>query len=190
MAYYLLRSYASLRNRRRKTIKMTPDVQNNLHALLNTMQSSELALADLYRTCGKVWPDDEYFWILLERCEVKHAQNINRLMKIVLEKPEAFEPGRPFKPAVIQTFISGIQQNIQKLKNKELNERKMLFISRDIEQSILESGYSEIVKSTDVEFLSLMNEMESDTLAHRESLSEKIREKETFVRDHTAAGIR
>jgi hypothetical protein len=169
---------------------MRPDLLINLQTVLNTMRKSELALADLYRTCGQIWPHDEYFWILLERGEVKHAQNMTKLMNIVLERPEAFEPGRSFKPAVIQTLISGIQQNVQKLKNKELTERKMLFISRDIEQSILECGYSEIVKSCDEEFQSLMNEIESDTLAHHELLNDKIKEWEPFGRDHTAAGIR
>ena len=112
-------------------------------------------------------------------------------MKIVTERPEAFELGRPFKPGVIRILTSGVQQNLQRLRNKELTERKMLFISRDIEQSLLENHYGEIVKTSDTEFQSLMNEILSDTLAHREFLSDKIKERETFRKDHlTAAGMR
>jgi hypothetical protein len=67
----------------------------------------------------------------------------------------------------------------------------MLFISRDIEQSILESRYGEIVKSSDVEFQSLMKEIESETLAHREFLNDKIKEGQTFTEGHlTVAGMR
>jgi hypothetical protein len=67
----------------------------------------------------------------------------------------------------------------------------MLFISRDIEQSFLENRYGEIVKTNDTEFQSLMNEILLDTLAHREFLNDKIKERQTLREDHlTVAGVR
>ena len=67
----------------------------------------------------------------------------------------------------------------------------MLFISRDIEQSILEKQYAEIVRSANIEFHSLINEIISDTLTHREFLNDKIKEGQTLQENHfIAAGMR
>jgi len=155
------------------------------------MAEYELALAELYLTCSQIWPDNKYFWILMERGEVKHAHYISKITKMVTEKPEVFELGRPFNPATIQISISGVRWNLQRLKNKEITERNMLFISRDIEQSFLGNQYGEIVKTNNTEFQSLMNEILLDTLAHREFLNDKIKERQTLREDHlTAAGVR
>jgi len=170
---------------------MREDTLNDLQVVLNGMAEFELVLGELYRTCSQIWPDNKYFWILMERGEVKHAQCINKITKMVKEKPEVFELGRPFKSATIQISISGVRWNLQRLKNKEVTERNMLFISRDIEQSLLENQYGEIVKTNDTEFQSLMNEILLDTLAHREFLNDKIKERQTLREDHlTAAGVR
>ena len=166
---------------------MREDALNNLQVVLNMMAEFELALAELYRTCSQIWPDNKYFWILIERGEVKHAQYVNKIREMVKEKPEVFELGRPFKPAAIQVSISGVRWNLQRLKNKEITEKNMLFISRDIEQSFLESQYGEIIKTNDIEFQSIMDGILSDSLAHREFLNDKIKEGQILKEDHLAA---
>lgn len=170
---------------------MREDAFNDLQVVLNRMAEYELALAELYRTCSQTWPDNKYFWILLERAEVKHSEYLNKIIQMVMEKPEVFELGHPFKPAAIQIAILGLQGNLQRLKNKEITEKNMLFISRDIEQSILEKHYGEIVRSNNIEFHSLINEIISDTLAHREFLNDKIKEGQSLRENHfIAAGMR
>jgi hypothetical protein len=188
MAYYLLYSlWLARKKRRQKPIKMRADALNNLEVVLNRMAEYESALAELYRTCSQIWPDNKYFWILMERGEVKHTQFIHKIKKIVKEKPEAFESGRPFKPAALQVSISGVLWNLQRVKNKEITEENMLFISRDIEQSYLESQFGEIVKTSETEFQSLMNEILSETLAHREFLNDKIKEGQPLRENHLTA---
>jgi hypothetical protein len=170
---------------------MRPDALNNFQGALKLMAEFELTLAELYRTCSQIWPNNKDFWLLLERAEVKHSQNLTKITKMVMENPEAFELGRPFKPAAVQVAILGIQRSLQRLKNKEITEKNMLFISRDIEQSILEKQYGEIVRSNNIEFHSLINEIISDTLAHREFLNDKIKEGQSLQENHfIAAGMR
>jgi len=170
---------------------MRADALNNLQIVLNRMTQYELALAELYRTCSQIWPENKYFWILLERAEVKHSEYLNKIIKMVTERPEAFELGRLFKPGAIQVAILGVQGNLQRLRNKEITEKNMLFIGRDIEQSILEKQYGEIVRSNDIEFHSLINEIIGDTLAHREFLNDKIKEGQSLRENHfIAAGMR
>jgi len=148
----------------------------NVNDLLKKMVQLELVMAELYRTCGQILVSDKDFWTDLEKAEAHHAENIHLMSKIISEMPTSFELGRPVKPAAIQTSIAGVQWNIQRLKKKELSEKNMLFIARDLEQSTLESNYGEIVKTNDIEYKNLINQILSETAVHRDRLNKKIQE--------------
>ena len=148
----------------------------NLIGILKNLADFELAAAELYQTCSQIWADDKEFWTDMQRAELKHSGNINRMTHIVSAKPGDYTPGHVFTPAAVQTSISGIKGNIQRLVKREIARRNMFFIARDLEQSMLEKNYAEIVKTNDAEFQSLVNEILSETVSHREQLNKKIRE--------------
>ena len=148
----------------------------NLIRILKSLADFELATAELYGTCSRIWEDDKEFWTDMQRAEVKHSRNISRMTDIVSSKPGDCTPGHVFTPAAVQTSISGVKANIQRLAKREIARKNMFFIARDIEQSMLEKNYSEIVKTNDAEFQSLVNEILSDTVSHREQLNKKISE--------------
>ena len=112
----------------------------------------------------------------MERAETKHAGIVNRIKKIVSEKPDKFVLGRLFKVPAVQTMMSGIQWNIQRLRKREITEQNMLFIAGDLERSILENQYAQIIKGDDSGFRDLMNEIVSDTVDHHAFLIQKIGE--------------
>ena len=146
----------------------------NLSDVLKVMVQFELAVAELYRACGQAYSADREFWAEMEKAEIRHAQNISKMSQIMSGKPEAFETGRSFKSGAIRMAILGIKSNIERIKRKEITEKKMLFIGRDLEHSILESNYGEMVKTDETEFQSLLREIVSDTIEHREYLDIKI----------------
>ena len=148
----------------------------NLISILKSIADFELATAELYRACSQVWDLDKEFWVAMQQAELKHSKNINRMTDIVCSKPGDFTPGRVFTPAAVQTSIAGVKGNIQRLLKREIGRKNMFFIARDIEQSMLERNYSEIVKTNDAEFQSLIKEILSDTVSHREQLNKKIKE--------------
>lgn len=144
--------------------------------MLKIMKELELTAAEFYRTCGEIWIIEKDFWINMEQSELKHAQNIDLMIKISSEKPEKFELGHPFKHPAIQTFISGVKLDIQRLRSRKLSKGKTLFVARDIEESMLESKYMEIIRTNEPEFQALMKQIISDTLTHKEWLYEKMRQ--------------
>jgi len=73
---------------------------------------------------------------------MRHAKNIEKMMDLVSKRPENFEWGRPLKLVAIQTAISGIRSDIERLKKGELPLYKTLFSARDIEQSLIEGKYA------------------------------------------------
>ncbi len=144
-------------------------------AVLKQMKDLELTLSDFYRICGEVWILEKDFWTHMADSEVKHAHNIDEIMKMFSEAPQIFELGYPFKRPAVQTFISGVKSNIERLKAESLPKQKVLFVARDIEESVLESRYAEIIRSDDKEFQRLIKQLVSDTALHKESLNQRIR---------------
>ena len=141
---------------------------------LKGMAECELTLAEFYRTCAQIWEEDKEFWLTLERQENIHAQNIDRMAEIISKKHERFESYRAFNPAAMKTMISGIENNIRRLKSGEISKNNVLFIARDIEQSLIEAKYHEIVKTNDIEYQNLVKKIVSQTVVHKGMIDKKI----------------
>ena len=146
----------------------------NLSETLRSMEELELTVAEFYQTCGERWTDHKRFWMDMEFAELKHADSVGRMGKILSERPGKFEVGAFIPPTEIRTFIAGVRSNIERLRKEEIDEKKVLFLGVDLEQSFLESKYAEIVKTNDTEFQSLVREINADTMFHREYLNRKI----------------
>ena len=155
---------------------MEQDQLKTVLDILKTIKELELAAAEFYRTCAEIWIIEKDFWMSMEESERKHAQHIDRMIKISSEKPEKFKLGRSFKRPAVETFISGVKSNIQRLRSRTLLKDRVLFIARDIEESMLESRYMEIIRTDEPDFQSLLKQILSDTVTHKEWLNEKIRQ--------------
>lgn len=151
----------------------------DLDSVLKTLEAladMEMVLSEFYKTCGDVWKEDEVFWSNLSQAEIHHAEYIRKIADIVKNKPEMFETARSLNITAINTVISGIKNNIQKLKNGKIEKKQAFFISRDVEQSVLESKYNEILKTTYIEYNTLLSEIMSETGTHKKLILSKIEE--------------
>jgi len=144
--------------------------------VLDAMSQYELLLADFYEHCAGLWAEDRSLWNNLARAEIRHADNIKKMKAIIVKKQEAFAVGRPFNLIALNTAETGLKDNTRRLKAGEISREKMLILGRDIEHSILESNYAEIVKTADVEYNTLMKDILSQTHEHKRIIQEKIAE--------------
>ena len=142
--------------------------------VLESMIQYELNLSDFYKQCADIWTEDQAFWQNLARSEVGHAENIQKMREIIAKKQERFELGRPFNPIALNTAMAGLKDNAKRLTSGAFSFEKMLIMTRDIEQSILESHYAEIVKTADIEYQTLMKGILSDTYVHKKIIQGKI----------------
>jgi hypothetical protein len=76
--------------------------------------------------------------------------------------------------AYAEIHHAGLKDNISRLTSSAFSCEKMLVMARDIEQSILESHYAEIVKTADPEYQALMKGILSQTYEHKKIIQEKI----------------
>jgi len=155
------------------TLKRDP---KNIHRIMGMMAELELKISEFYRECGDFWKQEKDFWASLEKDEVTHAQLVRKMADILLARPEQFEENRPFNPVSIAVTLAGIQKNLQKLKEGQLQGLHLLSIARDMEQSLLETKPGEILNSRDMEYQNLLQMIESQTHAHKRKLAEKIEE--------------
>lgn len=135
--------------------------------VLDHMERSEAVLSEYYRACGEVFAQHRAFWFGIAEQEKKHARNIRHMKDIIEKKPENFQKGRPFNIVATQTLIKGVENNTVKVRSGELHVINALAIARDNEQAFMEAKYNEIVETDDIEYRTLVNEIVTDTAAHK-----------------------
>ena len=67
-------------------------------------------------------------------------------------------------------------ENIEKLKKGEISKEDILFMARELEQSVMESKCWEVVQTDNSEYKRLIQEINVETTNHRRVLDEKITE--------------
>lgn len=154
---------------------LTPAALQNLTDVMKVMAETERLIAELYRACAEIWVEDRVFWLETVAAEEKHADNIETMAGLIADRPERFELGRPFNPMAIQTIKTGLESNLERLKKGEITREKMLHLARDIEASVIEKSYGEIVGTKDLEYKTLVKEIITETVSHRKIFEERIR---------------
>lgn len=140
------------------------------------MREAEQAFSDFYAECAKKWSESYTFWEEMSTAEIKHVGFMRRMAEIITERPEKFSANRPFNEAATRTVISWAKSNLAKVASGELSQEKALGVSLDFENSILEGRYNEIVKSNDIEYGNLVEEVVSDTRQHKAMLTGKLKQ--------------
>jgi hypothetical protein len=138
-----------------------------IKSVMETMVQLELSLSDLYEQCAVVSKDDETFWKGLSRVEVRHSEIIKQIIGLITEKREHFEVGRQFNIIALKTMISGIVENTKRISQGTVDRKKLFILARDVEQSILESNYSGIVKTNNTEYQTMMKLIQMQTHEHK-----------------------
>ena len=152
---------------------LTKDLARIL-AALKLMAEGEEAVGEFYRACADVPGEDRSFWLQAAAEEESHKKNVQKMEEMVSRNPENFSLHRPFNAAATQTFLSFIRQNTTALKQNQIPGEKLSFVARDIERSLLELAYFEIVKTTDPAYEKILKEILAQTAEHKNRMERKI----------------
>lgn len=153
---------------------MKPPALERTLETLELMARAEETLERLYETCAGLWLEDGEFWRGLAGEEKCHAEIIRTMAAMLSGNPDNYQAGRPFSTDALKTFISGIEQHIETVKGTVIPELKAMRVAWDIEQSIIESRYAEVVKTDDKRFQELAAEIIQETAVHRRLVGKKI----------------
>lgn len=158
---------------------MTPRTMQDVLGVMKDMAALEVALAELYQACSEQFPEDRNFWLAIRNQEELHAQFIRRLADLISSHPQEFRFGRPFNSVAIKTIMSSVAGYTDQIRKGELQRQRALFIARDIENSVLEANYREIVSTDNIEFRKTIDLIAKDTLAHKNLLAAKVAKSKT-----------
>lgn len=142
--------------------------------VMDDMVSLELALADLYQACSEQFPEDKNFWLAIRHQEELHAKLIKQLAALVESHPEEFNFGRPFNSAAIRTTLSSVRNYTESVRKGMLERKRALYMARDIENSVLEANYGEIVSTDNIEYTKIIDRIRHDTLTHKNLFAAKV----------------
>ena len=138
------------------------------------MAQAESTVERLYVACAGLWKEDENFWQGLALEEKHHSEHIRSMISILTGNPGNFQPGRPFSAIALKTFISGVERDIESVKQFAVPELKALHLARDIEQALIECRFTEVVQTDDKSFRALADEDHGGHGHHRRQVEKKI----------------
>jgi rubrerythrin len=147
-----------------------------LQKTLKAMEDAELAAARMYAQCAVLWPSERSYWAGLVRDEQHHAAQLAKILALVAQHPDDFTPGRPFNEAGIQSFAQYVDSISGRLKSKRLDKAAFLALANDIENSMLESKYMEVVGTKNAQATQYLQTIQKDTARHKRSLGARLNE--------------
>ncbi len=146
--------------------------------VLNAMSDVEVALRDLYKACAEKWPSNAAFWNEISEAEDRHSLNMIRMTGIVSSKHEKFSLNRPSNEVAIRNFIKSINNTKERVVKGELDQKKALYLIKDMERSVLESKYKDFLTTNDIEYNTLVSAIVRETEDHNATINKKIAEME------------
>ena len=133
------------------------------------MKSLEETVARLYAEFAAAFPEDRALWEGLISNEEGHARRVEELKGLVVSDRDAFEPDK-FNPAVIKTYIAGLEDGIRRVKNSEIHRHQAVILARDFENSLVEGQFFRVVRIALPSFKQISGEIVRETQTHRPRL--------------------
>jgi hypothetical protein len=150
------------------------DLERTL-ATLTALGEFELALADLYEACHAACDPDDDLWPDLVKAEKRHSGYLERISRLIRADPGAFGPGRPITPAAADSQIQYVRKRTAEVAGGGIAPRTALLIAADLERSILESRFYELVTTDDEDYHRLVNVIVAETEEHADTLAARLR---------------
>lgn len=142
--------------------------------VMNDMVALEEALAALYLACSEKFPEDGKFWLAICHQEELHARYLAELAALISSHPHEFKFGRQFNAVAITTIMSSVRKLTDEIRQGQSDRKRALVMARDIENSVLEAKYHEIVTSDNVQFRETIDRIMRETTTHKKLLAAKV----------------
>jgi len=146
--------------------KAVAEITDNLKLLAEC----EREMAEIYKLCAVKYPEEKDMWEELAESELRHERNIGRMEELMKASPDDYYPGESFNPASIRTFHFHVSDVRERLEKEEMPREKLLGIIDELENSVFEMSYVNIVTTKNKEFNHLADEIDRETESHRESI--------------------
>ena len=139
--------------------------------VLNKLVELEESLGRLYEVYAEVFPEYRKFWSDLADEEGQYAEWLRKLHTHVVQGSATFSENR-FNEVAIQTFINYLNNEYEKVMNRERALINALSITLYIEESLMEREYFEVIDGDSNELKQTLSNLASATQSHIEQVRE------------------
>ena len=153
---------------------MKPRTVEEVLPVMEDMIRLELSLAALYQACAERFPEDGELWPAIQRQEEEHARSIRALADLIAAHPEEFSRGRPFNSVATRTMLASVAGYTDQVRKGQLARQRVLILTRDLENSVLEASYGEIVTTRNLEYGRIINRIHQETLSHKKAFAAEL----------------
>jgi hypothetical protein len=96
------------------------------------------------------------------------------MASLIARNPALYAPARPIRVAAVDTILQGIDRVLQQLREGQVLKRKALTIAVDLENSLMEKRFHEMVQTADPAFLKLRHAITEQTRDHKERFAKRL----------------
>jgi len=143
---------------------------------MDVMVEAEATVAEFYSLCSERFTEHAEFWGSLAKEEQAHAEVIRKLIQLVRIHPTQFAEGKTTPLEAINAFIGRTHSSIEDMRRGELPEEKALLIAYQIENTVIEAQYADVVNTENEEYKALLGQILAETLKHKESVLGKMKD--------------
>lgn len=149
---------------------------NQVFEELYHLQNCEMALGIYYQELAEHFPHERMFWEEAIGDMVNHARRVGELIARFASNQDRFRPGK-YRVAVLETFLTGIYDHVQMIKQNALPPNDMLKIAFDYECSAIMNKPCDIVESVDRGFIEFKMNFADEVLEHSNRVKKYIEQK-------------
>ncbi len=138
------------------------------------MSELEEAVGEFYKECAGFFRFDSQFWLNLSQEEALHSDVLTKLSQMIWRKPCEYKPGKLSSASALRTFISRIHSDHDRLKNGTLTMYTALLAAYQMETTMIECGYTDVVKTTNPKCLEALKNLTVASVLHRGKIKTKM----------------
>ena len=142
--------------------------------ILDLLHKIELSVAELYRRFSHSFVEDRVLWESLSRDELSHAALVIELKNTLLKNGSPFELGK-VNLLALNTYRQGIEGQLGRLERGEIRRQNAFFIARDLEKTLIERRFYELIQSESPEYRAIQEKIRKETESHLQKLENYIK---------------
>ena len=147
------------------------DVIENLRLL----SKGEKQISEFYQLCGDVFAEEKEFWHSVAASERYHAGVALAMADLVEKEPRKYKPGHSFSAVSIRLFGLHLDSLVANMREGKIGKDELLPLAADIESSVVELNYGDIVETNVPEYRELARKLEEETGEHRQAFEDRMK---------------
>lgn len=147
-----------------------PTKQSQIETI-ELMAKNEEAVAALYKSYSIKFPYYKNFWINLSKDEITHANWIRLFLDKFKNEELKFNKNR-FNKGAVKLFLSYLKNEKEKAEKGNINTIGALSVALDIEKSLIEKNFFEIMDSDSGALQKVLSNLASATTIHQKKVED------------------